>query len=52
MRMDEEFAVTAEMLRKRPEMLKDGWYVGQKIKGRVLHAKYSRYMRQRARGHR
>jgi ribonucleoside-diphosphate reductase alpha chain len=46
--MDEEFAVTAEMLRKRPEMLKDGWYVGQKIKGRVLHAKYSRYMQRLA----
>jgi len=46
--MDEEFAVTAEMLRKRPEMLKDGWYVGQKIKGRVLHSKYSRYMQRLA----
>ncbi|KFN50119.1 ribonucleotide reductase [Arenimonas composti TR7-09 = DSM 18010] len=42
--MDEEFAVTAEMLRKRPEMKKDGWKVGQKIKGRQLHALYSRYM--------
>jgi ribonucleoside-diphosphate reductase alpha chain len=42
--MDEEFEVTAEMLRKRPEMAKDGWKVGKKIKGRVLHAKYSRYM--------
>ncbi|PRH82878.1 adenosylcobalamin-dependent ribonucleoside-diphosphate reductase [Arenimonas caeni] len=42
--MDEEFKVTAEMLRKRPEMKKDGWKVGQKIKGRQLHALYSRYM--------
>ena len=42
--MDEDFEVTAEMLRKRPEMKKDGWTVGQTIKGRVLHAKYSRYM--------
>ncbi|KFN45777.1 adenosylcobalamin-dependent ribonucleoside-diphosphate reductase [Arenimonas metalli] len=42
--MDEEFKVTAEMLRKRPEMKKDGWKVGQKIKGRELHARYSRYM--------
>ncbi|MBP6596458.1 MAG: adenosylcobalamin-dependent ribonucleoside-diphosphate reductase [Arenimonas sp.] len=42
--MDEDFAVTAEMLRKRPEMKQDGWKVGQAIKGRVLHAKYSRYM--------
>jgi len=42
--MDELFAVTAEMLRKRPEMAKDGWKVGQEIPGKVLHAKYSRYM--------
>ncbi len=42
--MGEEFEVTAEMLRKRPEMKKDGWKVGKKIPGRVLHAKYSRYM--------
>lgn len=42
--MEEEFKVTAEMLRKRPEMKKDGWKVGQKIKGRQLHALYSRYM--------
>ena len=42
--MDEQFEVTGEMLRKRPEMAADGWQVGQKIAGRVLHAKYSRYM--------
>jgi ribonucleoside-diphosphate reductase alpha chain len=42
--MDEEFAVTAEMLRKRPEMATDGYRVGDTIKGRVLHARYSRYM--------
>jgi len=42
--MDELFTVTAEMLRKRPEMAKDGWKVGQEIPGKVLHAKYSRYM--------
>ncbi|HMK86710.1 MAG TPA: hypothetical protein VK437_12195, partial [Steroidobacteraceae bacterium] len=42
--MDEEFTVTREMLRKRPEMAKDGWRVGAKIPGRVLHARYSRYM--------
>ncbi|MDG6348681.1 adenosylcobalamin-dependent ribonucleoside-diphosphate reductase [Luteimonas sp. 8-5] len=44
--MDEEFEVTAAMLRKRPEMKKDGWKVGQKIAGKVLHARYSRYMQQ------
>ncbi len=42
--MEERFAVTAEMLRKRPEMAKDGWKVGQEIPGKVLHARYSRYM--------
>jgi len=42
--MDEDFSVTAEMLRKRPEMAKDGYRAGDSIKGRLLHAKYSRYM--------
>ncbi|MCT8306690.1 adenosylcobalamin-dependent ribonucleoside-diphosphate reductase [Xanthomonas translucens pv. translucens] len=42
--MRESFAVTAAMLRQRPEMAKDGWRVGQQIEGRLLHAKYSRYM--------
>jgi len=39
-----EYTVTGDMLRKRPEMVKDGWKVGQTIKGSMLHAKYSRYM--------
>ncbi len=42
--MLEEFTVTAEMLRKRPEMARDGYQLGDSIQGRVLHAKYSRYM--------
>jgi ribonucleoside-diphosphate reductase alpha chain len=42
--MNEEFTVTAGMLRKRPEMIADGWKLGDTIAGRVLHAKYSRYM--------
>jgi ribonucleoside-diphosphate reductase alpha chain len=42
--MTEEFDVTAEMLRKRPEMVQDGYKVGDKVPGRVLHAMYSRYM--------
>jgi ribonucleoside-diphosphate reductase alpha chain len=42
--MLEEFEVTREMLRKRPEMARDGWRLGQMIPGRTLHAKYSRYM--------
>ena len=46
--MKEEFVVTPEMLRKRPEMAKDGWKPGAKISGRVLHARYSRYMQRLA----
>ena len=42
--MDEDFVVTADMLAKRPEMIVDGFKVGKKVKGRVLWAKYSRYM--------
>ncbi len=42
--LEQDFTVTAEMLRKRPEMLDDNWQVGDVIKGKVLHAKYSRYM--------
>jgi ribonucleoside-diphosphate reductase alpha chain len=42
--MNEEFTVTREMLRKRPEMVRDGWKPGAKIPGRLLHARYSRYM--------
>ena len=42
--LKEDFDVTPEMLRKRPEMLDDGYVVGDKVKGSVLHAKYSRYM--------
>ena len=44
--MLEEFTVTADMLRQRPEMDRDGWNVGDVIEGRVLHARYSRYMQQ------
>jgi ribonucleoside-diphosphate reductase alpha chain len=42
--MEQELDVTAEMLRKRPEMISDGYKIGDKVKGKVLHAKYSRYM--------
>ncbi len=42
--MLEEFEVTPEMLRKRPEMRRDGIRAGQKLPGRVLHTRYSRYM--------
>ncbi len=42
--LSETFTVTAEMLRKRPEMARDGYKVGDQVAGRVLHARYSRYM--------
>jgi len=44
--MDEEFEVTAELLRKRPELATDGYKLGDLIPGRVLHSRYSRYMQQ------
>ncbi|WP_156925476.1 LAGLIDADG family homing endonuclease [Thioalkalivibrio paradoxus] len=42
--MDEVFTVTEKMLRQRPEMLRDGVNAGDRLPGRVLHARYSRYM--------
>ena len=46
--MNEEFTVTRAMLRKRPEMARDGWKAGDRVPGRILHARYSRYMRRLA----
>ena len=42
--LEQEFEITPEMLRKRPEMKDDGYELGDKIQGKVLHARYSRYM--------
>ena len=42
--LTESFTVTKEMLRKRPEMVRDGLTPGDQVPGRVLHARYSRYM--------
>jgi len=42
--MSEQFEVTEELLRKRPEMTADGYQAGDKVPGRILHARYSRYM--------
>ncbi|HXH64600.1 MAG TPA: adenosylcobalamin-dependent ribonucleoside-diphosphate reductase, partial [Mariprofundaceae bacterium] len=44
--MDEEFEITPELMAKRPEMKAAGIKVGDKVKGRVLWARYSRYMQQ------
>lgn len=42
--MDEEFEVTPQMLRRRPEMAGDGIRAGDRLPGKVLMARYSRYM--------
>jgi len=42
--MEQDFKVTSEMLIRRPEMQADGYKVGDTVKGKILHAKYSRYM--------
>ena len=47
--MEEDFELTGEMLRKRPELASDGHKVGDRLKGKVLLARYSRYMQQIAR---
>ncbi|MBT8114063.1 MAG: adenosylcobalamin-dependent ribonucleoside-diphosphate reductase [Arenicella sp.] len=44
--MQDEFEVTTEMLAQRPEMVEDGYQLGDTVKGSVLHARYSRYMQQ------
>jgi ribonucleoside-diphosphate reductase alpha chain len=46
--MDETFTVTAAMLVQRPELAQDGYKEGDPVKGKVLHARYSRYMQQLA----
>ncbi len=46
--LEQTFKVTGAMLHKRPEMMKDGYKVGDEIAGKVLHAKYSRYMQRLA----
>ncbi len=42
--LEKDFKVTQAMLYKRPEMINDGYKTGDTIKGKILHAKYSRYM--------
>ncbi len=46
--MEHMFTVTGEMLHKRPEMIADGHQVGDRVPGKLLHTKYSRYMQQLA----
>jgi len=42
--MLDEFEVTARMLRQRPKMKEDGYQIGDRVPGRILHARYSNYM--------
>jgi len=44
--MNEDIKITTEIMAKRPEMADDGIKVGDKIKARILWAKYSSYMQQ------
>ncbi|MCG3202525.1 MAG: Vitamin B12-dependent ribonucleoside-diphosphate reductase [Gammaproteobacteria bacterium] len=46
--MNEHFVVTAAMLRQRPELARDGHKEGDRLPGRILHARYSRYMQRLA----
>ncbi|MCK2185144.1 LAGLIDADG family homing endonuclease [Halomonas getboli] len=40
----ESFELTPRMLRERPELKQDGYQAGDRVPGRILHARYSRYM--------
>ncbi len=42
--MNEDFTISTAMLAKRPQLREDGYKEGDSIKGKLLHAKYSRYM--------
>ena len=46
--LEEEFEITPEMLALRPELARDGHRAGERLPGRVLHARYSRYFRRLA----
>ncbi|TQV85714.1 adenosylcobalamin-dependent ribonucleoside-diphosphate reductase [Exilibacterium tricleocarpae] len=46
--MEQTFTVSAAMLAQRPEMATDGYQVGDSVKGKILHSRYSRYMQQLA----
>ncbi|MCW9024738.1 MAG: adenosylcobalamin-dependent ribonucleoside-diphosphate reductase [Gammaproteobacteria bacterium] len=44
--MEQYYDLTADMLRKRPQMKRDGYKIGDRVQGKILHAKYSHYMQQ------
>ncbi|MBS9403438.1 adenosylcobalamin-dependent ribonucleoside-diphosphate reductase [Halomonas sp. TRM85114] len=40
----EDVELTPKMMRERPELKQDGYEIGDQVPGRILHARYSRYM--------
>jgi len=44
--MEKDIEITAEIMAKRPILAKDGIKIGDKLKAKVLWAKYSKYMQQ------
>ncbi|MBF0144984.1 MAG: adenosylcobalamin-dependent ribonucleoside-diphosphate reductase [Magnetococcales bacterium] len=44
--MEELFEITPAMLAQRPQMTRDGLALGDKVPGKVLLARYSRYLQQ------
>jgi ribonucleoside-diphosphate reductase alpha chain len=42
--LSEEFEITPALLALRPELARDGYAVGDRVPGRVLHARYSRHL--------
>ncbi len=42
--LEQTYVITEKMMRLRPEIRRDGYKTGDKVKGKLLHAKYSRYM--------
>ncbi len=46
--LERAFTVTPAMLRRRPELAEAGYETGDEVPGRVLHARFSRYMQRLA----
>ncbi|HAT51400.1 MAG: adenosylcobalamin-dependent ribonucleoside-diphosphate reductase [Nitrospirae bacterium] len=44
--MDELFTITPALLSQRPQLAKDGYALGDQVPGKVLLARYSRYLQQ------
>lgn len=43
--LKEIFTITHEMVEKQPKLLEEGYKIGDKLPGRVLHARFSNYMK-------